>query len=149
VNTISSEKTLAEAVKQMVEKETNSLVVVDEEKKPIGIVSSYSLIRSVVPEYLTDDPVYSQFGAEGTFDKYAEKAKDKLVEEIMIKDFHSLSIDDAMIEAAAFASGDSRRILPVVDKKGKLVGAISRTCIKRALHDAIFKAKTPAPKRKS
>lgn len=139
VNTITEEKTLSEAVKQMVDKKTNSLVVVDSENKPIGIVSSYSLIQTIVPAYLKDDPANSQFGAEGTLDKYAEKFKDKLVKDVMIKDIHCLSIDDAMIEAAAFATGDNRRILPVIDKEGKIAGAVSRTCIKNALYDAIFK----------
>lgn len=138
VNTISPDKNLSDAVAQMVEKKTNSLIVVDAENKPVGIISSYSLIQTVVPEYLKEDPLYSQFGAEGTFDKYVVENKEKKVEEIMTRNFHALSVEDAMIEAASFSTEGVIRILPVVDAEGKLVGAITRTCIKNALYDAIF-----------
>lgn len=145
VNTITPDKTVADAVKQMVEKKTNSMIVVDEDGKPVGIVSSHLLIRAVVPEYLKDDPTYSKYGAEGTFDRYAEKAKNIKIEKIMTNGFHKLSVDDAMIEAAAYASKGVRRIIPVVDDEGKLVGAITRTCIKNALHNVIFSDKKVDP----
>jgi CBS-domain-containing membrane protein len=57
----------------------------------------------------------------------------------MHKDFHALSINDAMIEAASYSISASRRILPVVDENGMLCGAITRTCIKNALYNAIHK----------
>lgn len=134
---IDPDKTIKNAVKAMVEKKTNSLVVVNAENKPIGTISAYTLIKEVVPEYLKNDPMYSNFGAEGTFDKYAAKIKDKKVEDIMNKDFHILKEDDAMIEAASYAVEASRRMLPVVDTEGKVVGVINRTSIKKALYDAI------------
>lgn len=146
VNTITPEKTLADAAKQMVEKKTNSMVVVDEDNKPIGMVSAHLLIKQVVPGYLKEDPIYSQFGAEGTFDRYADKVKNKKVEEFMDKDFHTLSEDDAMIEAAAYSLKGRRRMLLVVNDQGTLVGALTRTCIKIALYNAIFNDKKIDPK---
>lgn len=137
--TISPDKTIAEAVKFLVKNKTNSAIVVDKEQKPIGIISSYLLVKAVVPAYLHDDPIYSQYGVEGLFDRYAEKAKNKKVEEIMYKDIHILNEDDAMIEAASYSIKAIQRTLPVVNKEGKLVGAITRTCIKNALYNAIFK----------
>ena len=139
VCTIAPNTTIADAVKFMVENKTNSLIVVDEEKKPIGTLSSYTLVRKVVPAYLKDDPLFSQFGKEGTLDKYAQKMKEKTVEDLMHKDFHALSEEDAMIEAASYSIQADRRILPVVNSDGKLIGAITRTCIKNALHNAIYK----------
>lgn len=138
VCTISPDKTLKDAVKLMVDKKTNSLIVTDKNQKPIGVLSSYSLVKEVVPAYLGDDPIFSQFGAEGTFDKYADKMKNKKVKDLMYTDFHSLSIKDAIIEAASYAIEAQRRILPVVDDQGKLIGAITRTCIKNALYKALF-----------
>jgi predicted transcriptional regulator len=137
--TISPDKTIAETVKFLVKNKTNSAIVVDEDRKPIGIISSYLLVKSVVPPYLHDDPIYSQYGVEGLFERYAEKAKNKKVEKIMYKDIHILSEDDAMIEAASYSVKAVQRTLPVVNKEGELVGAITRTCIKNALHNAFFK----------
>ncbi len=137
--TATKDLTILEAVKMMVSNKTNSLVIVDENKHPVGTLSSYTLIREVVPAYLKDDPIFSNFGAEGTFDRYAEKMKDHKVEDIMHDDFHSLNIDDAMIEAASYAIKASRRILPVVNDDGTMAGVITRTCIKNALYNALFK----------
>lgn len=141
VNTISPDKTVAEAVELMVKNKTNGMIVVDEDKSPIGIISSLGLIRQVVPSYFRDAS-FSKFGAEGTFDRYAEKIKDKTVEEVMLKDFHCLSEKDAMIEAAAYAAKSQLRMIPVTDQEGnqgKLIGVITRTCIKNALYNAIHK----------
>lgn len=146
VNTIDSERTLAEAAKKMVEKKTNSMVVVDEKNKPVGMVSAHLLIKQVVPAYLKDDPLYSQFGAEGTFDRYAEKAKDKKINDFMDTDFHTLSEDDAMIEAAAYSLKGRRRMMAVVNKEGELIGVLTRTCIKIALYNAVFNNEKIDPK---
>lgn len=146
VNTITPDKTLADAAKQMVEKKTNSMVVVDVDNKPIGMVSAHLLIKQVVPEYLKDDPIYSQFGAEGTFDRFAGKAKEQKVNDFMDTDFHTLSEDDAMIEAAAYSLKGRRRMLLVVNKEGVLVGALTRTCIKIALYNALFNDSKIDPK---
>jgi predicted transcriptional regulator len=138
VNTISPEKTIADAVKEMVEKKTNGMIVTDEDDKPIGIISSRSLIKEVVPEYLGEDPSHSKYGAEGTFERYANAAKDVKIKDTMITDFHILNENDTMIEAAAYAGVDKIRILPVVNSEGKLIGVLTRTCIKIALYNAIF-----------
>lgn len=146
VNTIAPDKTLAEALKQMVEKKTNSMIVVGENNKPLGTLSARGLIKEVVPAYLKEDPSPSQFEAEGTFERCARRAKDKKVEDAMIKDVHLISVDDAMIEAAAYALKGSRRILPVVNAEGELVGAITRTCIKNAFYNVVFKKGKVDPK---
>lgn len=138
VHTTAPDMTVAEALKYMKENKTNSLIVVDSEKKPIGIISSQILIRAVVPEYLSQDPMYSQFGPEGTIQESVTRVKDKKISDLMYTDFHTLSYDDAMIEAASYSVDSYRRILPVVDEQGVLVGAITRTCIKNALYDALY-----------
>lgn len=146
VCTIKADETISDAVEKMVKKGTNSLIVIDEDSKPVGILSSYTLIREVVPAYLKDDPIFSNYGAEGTFDKYAEKTRDKKIEEVMHTDFHVLKEEDAMIEAASYSLQVSRRIMPVVDNEGRLIGAITRTCIKNALYNVLFKDKQIDPR---
>lgn len=137
--TAKKDLTIEQAVELMVKNKTNSIVVVDDSNHPIGTFSSRTLLKEVVPAYLQDDPIFSNFGAEGTFDKYAEKMKDHKIENIMNKDIHILSINDAMIEAASYSIKSSRRILPVVDDSGNMVGVVTRTCIKNALYNALFK----------
>lgn len=137
VNTIGPNNTLEEAVEQMSEKKTNSLVVVDKKDKPIGVISSHLLIKEIVPEYLKGSEITAQFSVKGTLSKYAQKAKDHKVKDFMYKNIHVLDPDDAMIEAATYVVEGARRVLPVVDKEGKLMGAVTRTSVKIALHDAL------------
>ena len=139
VCTAKADMTIAEAVKFMVKHKTNSLIVVDDENKPEGILSSYTIIKNAVPAHLAEDPMFSQFGREGTFDKYAEKIRDDKVGDYMYTDFHKLNDDDAMIEAASYSLKKTLRLLPVVDEAGVLVGAITRTCIKNALYNVLHK----------
>jgi len=138
VHTTSPDTTVAEALLYMSQNKTNSLIVVDEQHKPIGIISSQILIRAAVPEYLRDDPMYSQFNAEGALEENVNKIKDKKLKELMYTEFHKLSLEDAIIEAASYSVDSYRRILPVVDEQGVLTGAITRTCIKNAMYDALY-----------
>ncbi|MBU1118795.1 CBS domain-containing protein [Patescibacteria group bacterium] len=143
--TILPHTTLSEAVKKMVDEKTNSMVVIDDTEKPVGLISSHLLIKEVVPDYFKDDPTYSQYGAEGTFKKYAGEVKDSLVSKFMITDFHTLTLDDFMIEAASYMMVDRLRTIPVVDNEKKVVGIISRTAAKKALYDALYDTKTKNP----
>ena len=141
VNTINPDSSLEEAVQKMSDKKTNSLVVVDKDNKPIGVVSSHLLIKEIVPDYLKGNEITAQFGVKGTLSKYAKKSKDHKISDFMYTDFHVLDPNDAMIEAATYVVEGARRVLPVVDKEGKLIGAITRTSVKIALSDALNELK--------
>lgn len=137
VNKIEKDATLGEALKRMVDEKTNSLVVVDKKNRPKGTISSHLIIKEIVPDYLKDSEITAQFGAHGTLAKHANLKKDLKVKDFMYKNFHCLDPDDAMIEAATYATKGARRILPVVNKEGELIGAITRTAIKIAMYNAI------------
>lgn len=132
------EKTLGDAIREMTNKKSNSVIVIDQEQKPIGIVSSHLIIDEIVPAYLKQDDISVKFDSEGVLDKYTKQKKDKKIKEIMVTDFPTLDLDDPMILAAAYSDEETRRIVPVVDAEGKLIGAITRTNIKKALYDVIF-----------
>ena len=139
--TIGQDQTLADAVKTMVEKKSNSLIVV-EDNKPIGLISAHCIIKEIVPAYLKEDIKSSVYGAEGTFDKYAHESKNRKIKDIMYTDFHTLTDDDSMIEAATFSLKGARRIFPVVSKETEeLVGVVTRTSIKNALYKVFFEYK--------
>ena len=137
-HTATADETVATALKRMVEDKTNSLIVVDDQFRPIGVISSQILIKEAVPSYLKDDPSYSQFGPEGMLSQSVQVIAKKTVRDFMYTDFHSLKEDDAVIEAATYSIDAYRRVLPVVDMTGRLVGAVTRTVIKNAMYEALF-----------
>ena len=143
VCTISPDSTVYDALQIMVDKKTNGLVVVDNTTKEIaGTVSSFTIAKAIIPDFLKDDPNNSIYEAEGVFDEYAKKASSVKIEEVMCKDVHILTDDDAMIEAAAFSTHADQRLMPVV-KKGtnQIVGIVTRTSIKNAYYQAIKNSK--------
>lgn len=138
--TIAKDATLRDAVKQMVEKRSNTLIVLDDEqqRKPVGMVTIGSIINAVVPDYLEDNPSISSFTQTGQLEEFAEKVKDLPVEKIMIDIEATLKKNDPMIKAATLTTINALRTVPVVDEEGHMVGTISRTCIKNAIYNDMF-----------
>jgi tRNA nucleotidyltransferase (CCA-adding enzyme) len=65
---------------------------------------------------------------------------DLAVKEYMIADFAIVQADASLREVQGYIVGENQRFLPVVEK-GRLIGAITRTDLLRALHDSL----TPSP----
>jgi len=137
VVTITEDETIGDAAILMKNKDINSLIVVNADRKPVGTLSSYTMAREAVPVYLKGDATVADLGAGETFNKFAKMQKDRLVKEIMHTHYFILSPDDPMIKAAANSIKVRRKIMPVVDKDGKLVGIITRSNIGRAFYDAV------------
>jgi len=143
VNTATIDFTVAEAIKKLVETKTNSLIIIDDDQKPIGLISAQTILKNIVPEYLKTNTITATYGVEGTVEKHLEEIKDKKIGEIMFTDIKVLTQDDALIEASTYVLKGARRIIPVVNKQTKkLVGAMTRTSLKNALYDTLYPKKS-------
>jgi len=111
----------------------NGLVVVDSKKKVIGMLSSLSLIKWIVPDYLEEDKNLAAFEASDVFAKRIKEVQHNRITKFMNHDFHTVKATDSLMEAAALMSEWNTRHLPVVDDKGILIGYITRTDIKHAM----------------
>lgn len=133
-------RTLKEAVKQMVEKRTNTLIVIDDQKdmKPLGMVTVSGIINAVIPDYLESNPSISSFTQAGQLEEFSKKAQNMKVEDFMVSIEITLKESDPMIKAATLTTINTLRTVPVVNAEGQLVGTISRTCIKNAIYNGIF-----------
>ncbi len=137
VNTINKGATFLEAVTLMYEQRRNGLVVVDKEKKVVGMLTSLHLIKWIVPDYLEDDKHLAAFEASDVFAKRVHEVKNDKIENFMNHNFHPVKADDTLMEAATLMSEWNTRHLPVVDDKGILIGYITRTDIKRAIAEIL------------
>ena len=134
---ISKDVSLKEAVQIMIREKTNGLVVTEDDKV-VGIVSSWDLIRHVVPDYLEDEGgSLGSFEAEPEFAKRAQQVAEDKVEKLMTKNVHTVKPDDTLMEAATMLSEHGIRQLPVVDDNFKLIGYINRTDLKAAIGDVL------------
>jgi len=104
--TIGQEKSVYAASKLIVDKAVSSLIIIDDENKPVGLLDTTDIIKHFCIKK-----------------KDSKKVK---VNEIMIKKFIKIHPDMSIGEAAKLTKGKSNGKLPVVKNK-KLVGYVTKT----------------------
>jgi len=133
VVTLSRHATVAEAIQTMLDNKTNGVVVIDDAQKVIGILSSWDIIKYLVPDYLEDDGHLAAFESADMFCNRVETIKDDAIEQFMTAPVKTIEQHGSLMKAVTMLSEFHIRQLPVVDGDGKLVGYLNRTDIKRAV----------------
>lgn len=137
MTTLSGEATLREAVALMLERKTNGLVITNDDRKVVGILSSWDILHLIVPDYLEDDKHLASFESGDVFIERVRECADILVKTFMTKEVHSVKESHTVMEATTLLTEYRIRQLPVTNEAGQLVGHLSRTDIKRAIGDAL------------
>lgn len=135
VVSIPNTATLREAVQVMLKTDTNSLVVIDEHSKVVGMLSTIDVIHYVVPDYLEEDKHIAAFEARDVFAERVQEIGNQPVTKSMSANVHTIQSSHTLIEAATLLAEHRINQLPVVDTDGKLVGYIGRTNVKKAIGD--------------
>ncbi len=107
--------TIKEIAQIMHGKNVGSVVVVDKERKPIGIVTDRDIVIRVINENLNPAQIY--------------------VDDVISSNILTLREDMGLIEALEYMKGKGVRRFPVVDSEGKLVGIITVDDIVKELAD--------------
>jgi len=129
--------TFQEAVDIMVRENINSLVIVDEKNKVIGILSSWDLVEYVVPDYLEEDKHLAAFESSDTFKLRTRQIASDPIGKFITKRVHTITADSSIMETATTLSEYHVRQMPVVDEKGYPIGYINCADIKRAIYDVL------------
>lgn len=127
---ITPEETLRDAVRIMKEKKTNGLIVLDGNRRVVGILSSWDVIQVIVPDYLEEDRHLAAFESGDTFAMRIAELADIPVSTFMTTPVQTVNPDDSLMQAATILSESHIRQLPVVQKDGELVGYLNRTDMK-------------------
>lgn len=130
---ISEDSTFREAIALMVTRETNNLLVVDEDGKLSGEISISDLMNGIIPDYLDPDKVLEELATEKGFAKAVKEAAEKPVSDIMSSDFEAVHVDDNLLTIAGTAIAHSTESIPVVDGDDHPIGVISRKGLKHIL----------------
>lgn len=107
VATISADKTIQECAQQMRADHVGSLVVIDEDRKPVGMITDRDIAIEVVAQKL--DPAA------------------KKVADIMTAPVVTATPNEGMVVALARMREFGIRRLPIVDEEGHIVGVISNS----------------------
>ena len=131
--TVTEEASFAEALKAMINGQTNTLLVVDEEGVLVGEVSVADLLDAIVPEYLDGDSIAQKFSDEAMFAEAVKAAEFRPVSEFMSADFNSVELTDNLMSVATTAIANKRARIPVVDQDNHPIGIISRQGLKHII----------------
>ncbi|MCA9359334.1 CBS domain-containing protein [Candidatus Kaiserbacteria bacterium] len=130
---VSESDTFESALKAMIAQKTNTLLVVDEEGKLSGEVTTIDLLDAIVPDTLNGNQVMEHFASDEAFAASIEIAKDIPISELMSLDYSPLELSDDLISIVATAISNQRARIPVVDKDQRPIGIISRQGLKQIL----------------
>ncbi|QQR55003.1 CBS domain-containing protein [Candidatus Peregrinibacteria bacterium] len=137
VVTLNPTDTVKHAVEVMLNHKTNGLVVIDDSRHVLGILSSWDVIAYLVPDYLENDKHLASFEAGDVFEERVKEIQNDSVSKFMSSHVHTTRPEHSLIEAATLLSEFQIRQLPVVDENGILVGYLNRTDIKKAIGDVL------------
>ncbi len=131
--TLSPDVTLAEALGKMEKDDVNGFIVVDGDKKVLGIISLQDIAAVTVPyQFRKNYGMAMGMYRRGFFHEQAKEIKDKKVKEVMRLDFTSVNLKTNIMAIMSDFLKNDLYIVPVVEK-GKLIGVVTRSQIREAL----------------
>ena len=130
---IGEDATFRDAIELMVRKQTNSLLVVDDEGRLVGEIGMSDLLNATVPEYLEPEKVLEQLSTEQGFGDAVQNATFKEVKDFMTVDFEPVFVDDTLLAIAGTAIAHGTQHIPIVDHDNRPIGIISRRGLKHIL----------------
>lgn len=107
-------------------RQSRLLHVVDKDKKLLGVISSYDLLKLMIPFYLDANLAKAMSDASFLPRRAYEEHKDKTAADIMPKKFHAMGPDDSFLEAETLIAEKGFNALPVLDGEGRLIGEVGR-----------------------
>ncbi len=127
---VPAETFVSEAVRTLLSADFNALPVVDQDHRPIGIVTQGDLIqRAGMPVRLG---LIQSFG-EQRMDDWLNTVSGMLVSEVMTYPVTTIAWDRPLTEAVDSMLSKKLKRLPVVDDDGKLAGMIARLDVFRVI----------------
>lgn len=130
---IGEDSTFREAISLMIHKETNTLLVTNEEGRLSGEIHISDLLNAIIPEYLDPDKVLEELSTDEGFARAVQGASEKEVRDFMSIDIQPVQADDVLLAIAGNAIANSTEQIPVVDQDNRPIGVISRKGLKHIL----------------
>lgn len=132
-NVIAENLTIRDVIERLISNDYNGLLVINDKEKLVGVLSLQDIVGHIVPKEMQEHSnLASSMYIPGFFKEQCVEVGDKLVKQIMRREFIVADLDDSLMEIAADFLHNDLYIVPVVEK-GDIVGIITRSEIKKAL----------------
>lgn len=131
--TISPDETLGRVLCLMPGIRSKLLYVTGPDGRLLGVVSSYDLLKVMLPEFLDANLARSLAGGENVLRRAFAEHADRKMSEIMSPKVISCRPEDTVVELNALIREKGVNVLPVVDEGGRLLGEVTRRDILNAV----------------
>lgn len=135
--TINQTASFRDAVAMMIGRQTNSLLVVDDEGILVGELSISRLLRTVVPDYIDNDTITAHFVSNEMFEEAVHDTAEKEIQYFMSTDIHTVKENESLAAVATHAIAKHKIRVAVVDVENKPLGVISRRGLKHIIGSAL------------
>lgn len=125
VITVSPEDTLKDVANKLYRYKVSGMPVVDDEGRPVGMISERHLIKAALPDFESLIQNISMSPDTEPFDDLLRREDEIKVKDIMTTRLYTTSEDTPIVEVAALMLFRNIRRIPVV-QDGKLIGMILR-----------------------
>ncbi len=130
---ITEDATFHDAISLMVMKQTNSLLVVDDDGRLSGEIGMSDLLNAIVPEYIDPEEMLGKLNTEEGFAEAINNASGKEVRDFMTVDIQPIHVDDTLLAISSTAIAYGTQHIPIVDHDSRPIGVISRRGLKHIL----------------
>jgi len=131
--TISNLATIEEAVDELMKDEVNALMVMNNKEQIVGIISLQDIAAATIPrQFRRNVRMADAMYKRGFFTDMCQELKNTSITELMRKEYVVVNLHDNIMAVTADFLKNDLYIVPVVEK-GKLLGVVTRTEIKKAL----------------
>lgn len=145
VLTVSHGSTLYDAFKLISHKKIRQIPVVDEHKKVLGVITPRTLMKAILPKYISEGMIEDvRFAPElPDFVDHIDQLAHKNVSDLFDKEFISVSPETSSMEIAALFVNAKKPVesILVVDDGKRLLGIISPWDVFKRLWDYAEKNK--------
>ena len=127
--TTTPDETFRQLLPRLVTSRQATAAVLDDDRKLLGLLGIYDVLRKIVPHYVDLDDKLMEVMHEDYFEERLSG-----LEGLQVRDFMSTSIDsvsphDSLIKAVALIVERKRKTLPVLDERGCFLGMVTRRSI--------------------
>ncbi len=112
----------------------SELIITDKDFKVKGIVTDGIIMKAALPKYFSYLDTTTYLPDLDEFARGIKELSKKEVETIMLKDIYMIDEDTKVLDLVDVMVSRRLKILPVIDKEGRLVGVVDRpSMFKKAL----------------
>lgn len=103
----------------------NGIVVLDNDMKIVGIVSTKDILRLLIPSFMYLDGMNDNSESWESFkEERSQKANSMHVRDIMSEDVRTINLDESVIRCADIMLVEQLRRLPVTGTDGRVLGVV-------------------------